>query len=445
MDKLTRRGFLMGCSAAIAGLAGARFNYAAFGDPAEEPNQNILLTVFLRGGCDALNVITPLDGPDRAHYELARSDLRLPTSHLLPLDGAGQFGLHQAAAPLHELYQDGKLGIVLAAGMHEDTRSHFDAMTYMELGTPGYKGQASGWLTRLLRSTDLSAEAITPSVALGRLQPTSQLAHYETISMTNPGQLNLNTGPWGWREEQQKTLRQIFSLDEGSSLHRASLNALNTVTTLTEQSLGDYTPAPGVAYPSGAFGDQLQVVAQLIKNQLGLKVATVDLGGWDTHENQVQWNSATSGYFTDLLQRLSQGLAALYADLDAAGSHYTRRLTVVVMTEFGRRLKENAQRGTDHGHGSFMMVLGGEVKGGLHGQWPGLHTDQLYDRADLAVTTDYRQVLSELMMRRLGNNKLGLVFPRYGGYTPLDIVEGVDLVPNYDDGLEKAFLPLITR
>jgi uncharacterized protein (DUF1501 family) len=443
MDKLTRRGFLMGCSAAIAGLAGARFNYAAFGDPASEPNQNILLTVFLRGGCDALSVITPLGGEDRAHYELARPDLTLPTNNLLPLND--QFGLHQAAAPLHELYQDGKLGIVLAAGMHEDTRSHFDAMTYMELGTPGQKGQSSGWLTRLLQTTDIANTAVAPSVALGRLQPTSQLSHYETISLTNPGNLNLDNGPWGWRTQQQETLRQIFSLDSQSNIHRASLNALNTSITLTNQSLGNYTPHPSANYPSGNFGDQLQVVAQLIKSQLGLKVATIDLGGWDTHENQIQWGSPTTGYFRDLLQRLAQGLAALYTDLDASSSNYTRRLTVVVMTEFGRRLKENAQRGTDHGHGSFMFALGGEVNGGLHGQWPGLHNDQLYDRADLAVTTDYRRVLSEIMIRRLGNNKVGQVFPNYQGYTPLGLVQGADLPPNYESNLDKLYLPLVTR
>lgn len=444
MDNLTRRGFLVGCSAAIAGLAGARLNYAAFGDPAEEPNQNILVTIFLRGGCDALSVITPLAGDDRGHYELARPDIKLPTAgpnSLLPLNG--QFGLHHAAAPLNALYQDGKLALVVAAGMHEDTRSHFDAMDYMEMGTPGYKGHGSGWLTRLLRTAEIDESAIIPSVAVGRLQPVAQLGHYETISMTAPADINLNIGYWGWRAEQQATLRSIFQ-QENSSLHRASQRALDTATVLTEQNVGAYTPTVNT-YPTGAFGDQLKTIAQLIKLQLGLKVATIDLGGWDTHENQINWGAPTAGYFTDLLGRLAQGMAALYADLEASGSHYTQRLTVVVMTEFGRRLKENAQRGTDHGHGSFMMVLGGQVNGGLHGVWPGLHNDQLYDRADLAVTTDYRRVLSEIMIRRLGNNKLGYVFPGYVGYQPLGVVQGEDLEPNYEGGIYRAYMPLVTR
>jgi uncharacterized protein (DUF1501 family) len=444
MDRLTRRGFLMGCSAAIAGLAGARFNYAAFGNPEDEPNQEILVSVFLRGACDALSVVTPLAGEDRMHYELARPELQLPTTgenKLLQLNS--QFGLHHRAAPLYDLYQDGKLALVLATGMHVDTRSHFDAMSYMDLGTPGSKTSGMGWLSRLLLSDDHQPQPTDiESISVSQIQSTSLLGNYDTLSMTSPESINLNNGYWKYQQEQQTTLRQLYQSGT-SSFHTAGLQALDTADVLTAKNLGNYTPAVD-SYPSNGFGNQLKTIAQMIKAQLGLRVATVDLGGWDTHDGQVNWGNATTGYFSDLLGTLSQGLAALYADLDASGS-YTNRLTVVVMTEFGRRLRENAERGTDHGHGGMMMVLGGNVNPGLHGEWPGLANEALYDGADLAVKTDFRRILSEVMIRRLANNKLGTVFPGYADYEPLGVVKGSDLPPDYTSGLHSVHLPLVTR
>ncbi len=181
--------------------------------------------------------------------------------------------------------------------------------------------------------------------------------------------------------------------------------------------------------------------------QVGLRVATLDLGGWDTHERQ---GDGSTGYFADsLLGPLAEGLAALYTDLDGpCGSDYNNHTVIVVMSEFGRRLKENANRGTDHGHGSAMFVLGGSVKGGrVYGQWPGLRNDQLYDRADLAITTDYRRVLSEILVRRMGNPNISTVFPGYTGYTPLDIVTGpypppVPIPPGLN---RKLFLPQVAQ
>lgn len=442
MPKVTRRGFLVGCSAAIAAMAGARINSAVFGSPEDEPNQQILVAVFLRGGCDALNLVPPISGNDRGHYETARTDLRIPASGpdaALPL--SAQFGLHPAAASLYELYQEQKLAIVQAVGLNEGTRSHFDAMSYMELGTPGNKTTTSGWLARHLQSApNLPGDLTIPSLATGNLPPGSLLGNRETVTMTSPGSFDLDVGPWRWRDAQRAALRHLYN--GTTPLHEAGTQTLDAVDLIEASDVDNYVPANGAAYPSGSFGDQLMVIAQMIKLQLGLRVATVDLGGWDTHENQ---GTAAGGYFGSLVEELSQGLAAFYADLDGCGSdNYNKRVTVVVMSEFGRRLRENADRGSDHGHGGMMMVMGGTVRGGLYGQWPGLHHDQLYDGADLAVTTDYRRVLGEILTVRLGNPNIDVVFPGYEGYAPLGLFPASVAQPPPDSPY-KVYMPVIQR
>ena len=428
MCEVSRRGFMVGCSAAIAGLAGSRFNSLAFADPGTGVDE-VLVVLFLRGGMDGLTLVPPIGGNDRGYYEGARPRLAVPSSGpgaALPL--AGQFGLHPAAAPLLDLYQDGRLAIVQAAGMTEANRSHFESMEFMELGTPGESNTPTGWLTRHLQSSDcLPAEAIMPTLAMGGLQQASLRGDYETINLASIGSFNLNSGPWLWRSPQRAALRSLYQGGD-TIAHATGVQALDAVDVLELYVTDDYTPANGAVYPSGSFGDHLQVIARMIKLDLGLNVATLDLGGWDTHAGQSYW-------LPNLLDELSRGLNALYADLDGAGAaNHTRRLTVVVQSEFGRRFAENADDGTDHGHGNLMMVLSGNALGGLHGSWPGLAPGELFEGYDLAVTTDYRQILSEILIRRLGNNKLGLVFPGYAGYTPLGVVAGTDLEPDYKGG-----------
>lgn len=411
-------------------MAGARLNYVAFGNP-EGSEQDILLTIFLRGGCDGLNIVAPIDGADRGYYEAARSRIKLPTAEALLLGtmpgATGQFGLHPAAAPLHELYQEGRLAIVHAAGLNNDTRSHFDAMEFMERGIPEGGSLTTGWLTRHFQSaTNLPSDIIFPALAVGNLQPSSLLGSRESIAMNDPGDFSFY-GHWRYVNAQRGALRRMY--DGANWLHQAGLQTLDAVDIVESYYSGDYVPANGAVYPSGSFGNQLQVVAQVVKWQLGLRVATIDLGGWDTHESQ---GDGSGGYFNDLLGQLAQGLHALYTDLNGAGGEdYTRRLTVVVMSEFGRRLKENASAGTDHGHGNVMFVLGGNVNGGLHGTWPGLAPEQLYENTDLDITTDYRRILSEILIRRLANPHLGVIFPNYSNYQPLGVVQGTDLPPIY--------------
>ncbi|MEM9290988.1 MAG: DUF1501 domain-containing protein [Acidobacteriota bacterium] len=437
-DNITRRGFLVGCSAGIAGLAGSRFNTLAFaGDGVH--NQETLVVVFLRGGIDGLNFMPPIAGSDRGHYETARPGLQVPNSGAgaaLGLDA--QFGMHPSAAPLHELYQDGKLALVHATGMPtESTRSHFDAMDYIELGTPGIKGTSSGWLTRHLQSaTNLPDEIIMPSLAVGSLQQVSQLGNYETINLTDPGNFRFDSGAWRWRDAQRTALRRLYQ-GGSTNIHLAGTQALDAVDIIELNGGGNYTPSNGAVYPAGSFGENLQVVAQMIKLNLGLRVATVDLGGWDTHEGQ---GDGSGGYFAGLVGELSQGLAALYTDLDSGGAdNPVNKMTVVGHSEFGRRFGENGDGGSDHGYGNVMMVLGGETNGGLYGSWPGLAPGQLFEGMDLAVTTDFRQVLSELLIRRMGNNQIGTIFPGYLGYSPMGLVQGTDLPPDYSGGLSSLF------
>jgi len=395
--KFTRRNFLQGCSAAIAGLAGARLTNVAFAQG--DGSTDTLVVIFLRGGWDALNVVPPRDGDDRGYYENARPDIKI--TDLLPLND--QFGLHPALAPLHGLYQSGKMAVVHAVGLNYDTRSHFDAMEYIELGTPGTKNTASGWITRYLQATGVSS--ILPALSTSGA-PSSLLNYVPTVNLNDPGDFS----QWdnGLAASQQIALRQMYSGE--TLLHRAgarTLESMSIVSPLVEQ---EYQPSNGAYYNDDELGRQLKTVARMIKLGAGLRVATVDYGGWDTHEYETDGNG---GYIADLLGNLASALSNFYLDLD---SGYTDRLSVVVISEFGRRLVQNEAYGTDHGHGNVMFALGGGVNGGqVYGAWPGLHNDQLYDHADLAITTDYRQVLSEMLTRRLGNADVASVFP---GYTP---------------------------
>jgi uncharacterized protein (DUF1501 family) len=318
-----------------------------------------LVVVFLRGGWDALNVVAPIDGDDRGFYEKARPDIKI--SDLLPL--SDQFGLHPAMSPLYDLYQQGKAGVVHAVGLNVDTRSHFDAQEYIELGTPGSKSLASGWITRHLQASGISS--ILPALSTSG-QPTSLLNFVPTVSLSSTDEFSL----WdnGLRDSHINALRQLYAGD--SIIHRAgarTLDALSIVSPLSEQG---YQPDNGATYNDDEFGIQLKTVAQMIKLEAGLRVATVDFGGWDTHEYQ---NDGNSGYMADLLNSLASGLANFYLDLD---SGYTERLSVVVVSEFGRRLVQNDSYGTDHGHGNVMFTLGGNVNGGkVYGTWPGLNND----------------------------------------------------------------------
>ncbi len=446
--QITRRGFVTGCSAAIAALAGSRFNSLAFAQGGSW-NDEILVVLFLRGGQDGLNLVVPTAGYDRSRYDLLRPQIGIPANlaegyplgSLTGPDGETPFGFHPAAAPLHEIFLDGNLAVVVAAGMAANERSHFESMNWMELGTPGVNNGTTGWLTRHLTSAgNLPPQILMPSLSIGGLQAVSQLGSYETVSMGSPDDFALATGPWSARTGQRVALRNLYEGDT-TWLHQAGLQALDAVDIVELYASGGYTPRPGVVYPTTWFGDNLASIAQLVKLDLGLRIATLDLGGWDHHENEANPGNPQQGIFGDLVDELSRGLAALWEDLgDPAAGNPAQRLTVVVMSEFGRRAGQNEDNGTDHGHGNNLMVLSGHAIGGLHGTWPGLR-EELLNEGDVEVTNDFRRVLAEIVVRRLGNGRVDLVFPGYAGYSPLGVVTGTDLGvgdPVFGDGFETG-------
>ena len=445
-SKLSRREFLVGCSSAIAALAGARLTQLAFASSTESTveDHEILLVIFLRGGWDVLNVVPPIAGDDRGYYEEARGELKIPTTgEGAALDLDGQFGLHPSMGALYDLFNNRDLAIVNAVGLTNGTRSHFDAMQYLESGTPDTKTTTTGWITRHMASApNLPATIFMPTLAAGSSQPASLLGDNNTVVMNSPGDVSLS-GSSNYLDAQRVALRHMY--DGNTWLYQAGTQTLNAVDLIETVDPGDYIPSNGVIYPNTTFGQHLSGIVQMIKLDLGLRVATVDLGGWDTHENQ---GAGSGGYLAGQLGQVSNGLSALYTDLDGTGGNdYASRFTVVVMSEFGRRLKENDNTGTDHGHGSVMLVLGGQVNGGkVYGSWPGLAPDQLFDGADLDVTTDYRQILSEILVRRLENPNLSYVFPGFQNYQPLGIVKGEDtsVIPA-PTGEQKIYVPLIVR
>jgi uncharacterized protein (DUF1501 family) len=466
---LNRRDFLKGVGAGtIAAGSGVRL---AFGSP--DATQNILVVVFQRGACDGLSLLPPAAGSvDRAKYEenratAANGGTRIPTSGtgaLLALPNTGnRWGLHPRANGLFNLYQSGHLAPIVAAGMPAPvTRSHFDAQKTMELGTPGQQSVGAGWLTRYLQSAALPNTVPVPALSMGSITANSLLSSTDAITVGSAGAYRLDSGAYGWNSADnyanntaptgfQGLVEKMPLLWQGSdtlsAAGRQTLDALAQLRPIdfnfydpTNHPLG-YTPSGGANYTtSGQFGQQLANIAQTVKSNLGLTVATVDLGSWDTH--QAQGNPAnTYDTFGNMVQTLSDGLSAFYTDLSAGATNYMLRVTVIVMTEFGRRVRENSSGGTDHGYGSVMWALGASVNGGqAFGNFIGLDQSQLFEYADVQVTTDYRRVLSEALIRRQANPHVYYVFPGYGGYTPMGIFGGSDLPPdNFDSIFANGF------
>ncbi len=436
MTELGRRKFLKGCCLAAGaglGVSGARY---AFADA--NTTEKILVVLFLRGGCDGLSLFPPLSGSDRGYYETARPTLQIPLSGAgAALDLNGQFGVHPAGAPLKDLYDQGLLAIVRAVGNTvQPSRSHFDAQALLESGTPGTKGTATGWLTRYFSTLDnLTPSIIIPSLAASSYTPTSFIGDPYVLTTSNPGSFELSYAHWGWDARQREVISSLYG---GTGLvEHAGHQALTAEEIISGEDFSNYTPAGGAIYPSGTLGNRLKMLAQIIKMDVGLRVSALDFGGWDTHNGQ---GDGSSGYFADnLVTPLAAGLSAFLTDMDASGGNYMQRLTLVVQTEFGRRFRQNADSGTDHGFGSDMLVAGGEVNGGqFHGLWPGLATAQLFEGVDVDVSTDFRRILSEILIRRLQNPYLGAIFPGYTDYTPLGVVQGQDMEPVYDGSGSNA-------
>lgn len=430
--RITRRQFLKGCSAAAATAAvGPKL---VFGPDAHAQSAGVSDTVvmlFLRGGMDGLNFVVPIAGTDRTHYETARPSLSVAASGAygaLPLTLAGDtatgFGLHPSATGLRDLWQAGRLAIVHACGILNSTsRSHFDAQMAIERGLA--LGTTSGWLARSLEQ-DRSAAGVMPALSAGYNPPTSFAGTSAPIAMDNPADFTLNHGAWAWQATKadspaghvglNETLNQLWKGSTG--LEMAGARTDNALRVIARQA---YSPVPA-GWPTTAIARQLWVVAQSIRFGIGLRYATVDLGGWDTHDGQ---GTAGAGYhyYQNKIAELSQALAAFQAELEAGG--LAGRVTTIVQSEFGRRVKQNAAGGTDHGYGNPMLVMGGSVVGRrFYGTWPGLAPATITAaNGDVPVTTDYRRVLSEILVKRMGLPDMGAVFPQMT-YAPLGLMQG---------------------
>ena len=464
MSHIDRRDFLKGCTVAslAAGASSNAFAYFAPADFAPSAATNdTLVVVFLRGAMDGLSLLPPGAGsPYRADYEGARSGTRIPTSGsgaALSLNGT-TWALHPRATGLRNLFNTNHLAFIVAAGQSQPTpviRSHFDAQANLEFGFGGGTGNNVGWLTRHLASGGLPAVVPLPATSLGNITASSLLGSSDAITMNSASDYRLDGFHWSWEEDDSAnglvgavTRMHALWSSNATQLESAGMETMASLDLLRPINFGLYhaTNNPGGYQPSGGanyelasnqgFGDQLRNVAQLIKSNLGMRVATIDLGGWDTHVGQ--GNPAnTYDYFGNQVESLSQGLSAFYTDLASASSgNLMARTSVIVVSEFGRRVQENADGGTDHGYGNVMIALGGAVNGGqVYGTFPGLATANLYQGTDVAVTTDYRRIVSEALIRRMGNPNIYYVFPGYSGYTPMGIFKGPDLPPQGFDNI----------
>ncbi len=395
--------------AGVVGLSSSLFPRwmprMAFRPKRQSAPGDVLVVIFQRGGMDGLNVVVPFG--EGADYYDRRPTIAIPEpdgSDRTALDLNGFFGLHPALKPLHDVYQAGQLAVIHAAGSPDPSRSHFDAMEFMERGTPGEKTTLSGWVNRHLQSSAWLNDSPFRAIGMGTMLPSSLHGTVSALSLQSIADFHLSG-----RDDQlavvQRTLASLYSVaapEDALGIQAAEVFASSEV--LIRLGQAGYTPQYDAAYPDSDFGRGLQQIAQLIKAGVGLEVACVDIGGWDTHEDE----GGVDGYLALNLSDLGQGLGAFYTDMQ----DYMANITVVTMSEFGRRVDENASGGTDHGHGNCMFVMGGGVNGGVHVDWPSLQQDAL-DDGDVAITTDYRDVLSEILMKRVMNPAIDQIFPNY--------------------------------
>jgi uncharacterized protein (DUF1501 family) len=416
---MNRRFFLKNGGIALASLGSLTtspsFLTRALAQSNKSGRRKILITIFQRGAMDGLNAVVPYG--EEEYYKL-RPTIAVPrpkegesnavAGPATAIDLDGFFGLHPGLSAFKPVYDAGQLAIIHSVGSPDSTRSHFDAQDYMESGTPGVKSTSDGWLNRYLQAnTDPQATPFR-GVAMGANLPRTMQGVAPSIAMTNIRDFGIrgaNLGP-----AVQGGFEAMYEQTVNDALRNTGRETFEAVKMLNKANPNQYQPAAGVTYPRGQFGDRLRQVAQLIKADLGLEVAFTDIGGWDTHANQ----GSSQGQLANRLIEFSQGITALYADLRDRAED----VVIMTMTEFGRTAKENGNRGTDHGHASVMFVLGGGVKGGkVYGKWPGLKVDQLNERRDLALTTDFRDVFAELAKNHLGASKLDKIFPGYEAKT----------------------------
>jgi len=404
----SRRFFLRNGALALAGTTAlpAFLTRAVFAATTEATAQGKkLVVIFQRGAADGLNIVVPWR---ENNYYAMRPTIAVPQKQVLDLDGF--FGLHPAMASLVPLFHQGHLAIVHATGSPDGTRSHFDAQDFMESGTPGIKSTPDGWLNRALQAQDLNPalkrkqqHTAFRAVALGTDVPRTLAGKIPALAISNVQ--DFAVGGRGPKPAPAASAFEAMYDESGDSLlHSAGDSTFEAIKMLRATDPAHYQPAADANYPNNGFANNLKQIAQLLKANLGLEAAFTDIGGWDTHQNQ----GSVDGQLANRLREFSDGIAAFWRDMGPDAEN----ITLVTMSEFGRTAHQNGTGGTDHGHANAMFVLGGQVKGGkVYGKWPGLSEHQLNEGRDLAITTDYRQVLGEVVAKSIGATNLEVTFP----------------------------------
>lgn len=397
----SRRDFLKTSAAALAVMGMPRLVFGAN----KAGNRDVLVVIFQRGGMDGLNAVVPYADAD--YYRL-RPTLGLPrpgqgSTAVLDLDGF--FGLHPAMAPLLPVFQAGKLAVVHATGFKHESRSHFDCQDRIERATLSTRAITTGWLNRHLGV--IGGDASFQAVAVGSAVPGALRGAAPVIGLRTVSDFGLRSN-----SKQHAALESALArmFDTNDLLAATGAQALGSVEELAAENPGQYPVENGASYPNTPFGNQLKEIAQLIKSDLGLEVATADIGGWDHHNNEAP-------QMVNLLGEMASTLAAFQQDLGARMD----QVTVLTMTEFGRRAYQNASNGTDHGSGFCTFAMGGGVNGGVvYRDWPGL-TDARLFQGDLDITIDYRTILAEALSKRHANSNLATVFPEYTVGAPIGV------------------------
>ncbi|HEX7294365.1 MAG TPA: DUF1501 domain-containing protein [Pyrinomonadaceae bacterium] len=364
-----------------------------------------LIAIFQRGAVDGLNMVVPFG--ERNYYHL-RPNIAIPKPEGGNVDAAvnldGFFGLHPSMSSFKPLWDSKRLAIVHASGSPDNTRSHFDAQDYMESGTPGVKSTNDGWLNRYLQSKTDPQKSLFRAVSMTQQTPRALQGRAPVLAIANLSDFNIRAGRSS--SSIQGGFEEIYGRSANDSLADMGRETFEAVNYLKKVNPAQYKPENGAQYPRNPFGNALLQIAQLIKAGVGLEIAFTDIGGWDTHVNE----GSSRGQLGNLLQQFSAGITALYTDLGQRMDD----VVILTMSEFGRTVRENGNRGTDHGHANAMFVLGNSVRGGkIYGEWPGLKSDQLYEGRDLALTTDFRDVFGEIAAGHLGTSNVQQVFPGY--------------------------------
>ena len=400
---ISRRYFIKNSGIAMLGMATLPAFLQRAVAATASPNKKKVVVLFQRGAMDGLNVVVPFAEPN---YYALRPTIAIPapkrggTDAALDLDGF--FGLHPSMEPLMPLFRNGQLAIVQAVGSPDPTRSHFDAQDFMESGTPGVKATDDGWLNRAMQSIPEENPSPFRAVAFGPYLPRTLQGSAPAVAVPDLKQFKM----YGPQQTVEGGFESMYAQTVDQALRGVGQETFDAIDQLKKVNPDAYQPENGAQYPNSRFGKSLMEIAELFKSDIGLEVAFLDSGGWDNHVNE----GGVQGQLSNLLRDLGQGIAAFHQDM----GDYMDDVIFVSMSEFGRTAHENGNRGTDHGHANCMFVMGGGVKGGhVYSRWPGMSDGELYQGRDLAVTTDYRSVLGEIISKHLGDKELHAVFPGY--------------------------------